>query len=261
MHIRLFFGLMICFSKKFAPISESDEPVWKTFYLCNNQPKARKMEQIISYLNALKENNNREWFELNKSWYLDAKNQFELLASDLMKTLADFDAELGRLSVKDCTFRIYRDVRFSPNKEPFKTNMGAYFSRGGKNSRNAGYYLHLEPGASFVGGGKWMPEADLLKLIRQEIYHFPEDFISVITKPDFRKKFGGLTGEKLKKPPRDFPSDFEHIELLKHKSYTVVTDLQTETLSREKLIATVSEAFRAIHPLVQFLNRALEERK
>lgn len=219
------------------------------------------MEQIFSFLNALKENNNRDWFEANKKWYQDTKHRFELLVSDLIKHISDFDSEIGRLTAKDCTFRIYRDVRFSPNKEPFKTNMGAYFSRGGKNSRYAGYYIHLEPGASFVGGGKWMPEAELLKLIRLEIYHFPEDFLSIINKSDFKTKFGELGGEKLKKPPRDFPADFGHIELLKLKSYTVGANLPQENLTQDELIRTVSEAFRAIHPLIQFLNRALEEGK
>jgi uncharacterized protein (TIGR02453 family) len=217
------------------------------------------MKQVINFLAELQGNNTREWFTANKSRYADVKALFDEFTAKMIKEVASFDSAIGLLAPKDCTFRIYRDVRFSKDKDPYKNNMGAYLNRGGKNSRYAGYYLHIEPGASFIGGGKWMPEADILKLIRLEIYHFPEEFKKIINQKEFVKKFGSLSGDKLKKPPKDFPPDFPDIELLKFKSYTVGMNLTDETVMSERLLGQAVDAFKTMMPLIHFLNRAVEE--
>jgi uncharacterized protein (TIGR02453 family) len=216
------------------------------------------MKQLIDFLAELQGNNNRDWFTANKDWYTDVKTQFDEFTKLLIKEVSSFDSALGLLAPKDCTFRIYRDVRFSKDKDPYKTNMGAYLNRGGKNSRYAGYYLHIEPGGSFIGGGKWMPEADILKLIRLEIYHFPEEFKKIIGQRDFIQKFGSLSGDKLKKPPKDFPPDFPDIELLKFKSYTVGMSLSDDTVMSDQLLGQAVEAFKTMMPLIHFLNRAVD---
>lgn len=218
------------------------------------------MKQVINFLSELKQNNTREWFTANKDWYQEVKNQHEEFTAQLIKEIAAFDGDIGFLMPKDCIFRIYRDVRFSKDKDPFKTNMGAYMSRGGKNSHFSGYYLHIEPGSSFIGGGKWMPPADILKLIRLEIYHFPEEFKSIINHPDFVSKFGVMNGEKLKKPPKDFPPEFADVDLLKFKSYVVGMNLTDETVMSSSLLPQAIEAFRTMMPLIHFLNRAVDER-
>ncbi len=216
------------------------------------------MKQLINFLTELQGNNNREWFTANKEWYGDVKSQFDDFVGKLIKEVSSFDSAIGLLAPKDCTFRIYRDVRFSKDKDPYKTNMGAYLNRGGKSSRYAGYYLHIEPGGSFIGGGKWMPEADILKLIRLEIYNFPEEFKKIIGQKEFIQKFGSLSGDKLKKPPKDFPPDFPEIELLKFKSYTVGMNLSDETVMSDHLPGHAIEAFKTMMPLIHFLNRAVD---
>jgi len=217
------------------------------------------MKQVFNFLSELKVNNSREWFNANKDWYTDAKALHEDFVGRLIKEVSLFDSAIGLLTPKDCTFRIYRDVRFSKDKDPYKNNMGAYLNRGGKNSRYAGYYLHIEPGASFIGGGKWMPEADILKLIRLEIYHFPKEFKEIIGQKEFVQKFGSLSGDKLKKPPKDFPPDFPDIELLKFKSYTVGMNLSDEIVISDQLLGQTVDAFKIMMPLINFLNRAVEE--
>lgn len=217
------------------------------------------MKDVIAFLSELSSNNNRDWFTANKSRYLEAKSQHESFTGQLIRRIAAFDSDIGYLTPKDCTFRINRDVRFSSNKEPYKNNMGAAMSRGGKKSRYASYYLHIEPGNSFIGGGKWMPPPEDLKLIRLEIYHFPDEFKKIINNPEFCNLFGELSGEKLKRPPKDFPPDFEDIELLKHKSYIIGKNITDEEVMSSDLIETVISAFRTMNPFIQFLNRAVDE--
>ncbi|MBK8413382.1 MAG: DUF2461 domain-containing protein [Bacteroidetes bacterium] len=133
-------------------------------------------KRTLDFLKALKKNNNREWFDVNRSKYEEAKADFEKFVETLLPLLSKENSKLKDLKVKDCVFRIYRDVRFSKNKDPYKTNFGAYFVEGGKKSSKAGYYIQIEPGNSFLAGGCWMPEAPVLKAIRQEIDYNLKDF-------------------------------------------------------------------------------------
>ncbi|NCC71866.1 MAG: DUF2461 domain-containing protein [Sphingobacteriia bacterium] len=217
------------------------------------------MQEIFDFLTALRNNNNREWFNANKEWYAEAKRLHEIFVAKIIKEVAVFDSDVALLSPSDCTFRIYRDVRFRKDKSPYKTNMGAYLSRGGKKSNYGGYYLHLEPGASFLGGGMWMPPAEILKLIRLEIYNFPDEFKQIIQNSDFISIYGPLTGEKLKSYPKDFPSDFPEIELLKHKSYAVTSPLSDKMILSEHIPYVVVKSFQTLLPLVKFINRAIDE--
>lgn len=217
------------------------------------------MKNVIAFLSELSSNNNREWFTANKNRYLEAKSQHESFTGQLISRIAAFDSDIGYLTPKDCTFRINRDIRFSANKDPYKTNMGAAMSKGGKNSRYASYYLHIEPGNSFIGGGKWMPPSEDLKLIRLEIYNFPNEFKKIISAPEFNNLFGELSGEKLKRPPKDFPADFADIELLKCKSYIVGKTITDEEVTNSNLMETVVGAFKTMKPFIHFLNRAVDE--
>ena len=217
------------------------------------------MKTIISFLQALKANNNREWFQENKKQYEEAKQSFEGLVSELIRGLSAFEPELQLLTPKDCVFRIYRDVRFSKNKDPYKSNMGAAFCKGGRRSEYGGYYLHLEPGGSFVGGGKWQPDPKQLKAIRYEIYQNLDEFKNILEGTDFKTTFGQLDGEKLKRPPKDFPADFEGIEFLKFKSFTVGRQIHEKAESEHKFVEDVLEQFRVMQPLITFLNRAIAQ--
>jgi uncharacterized protein (TIGR02453 family) len=220
------------------------------------------INDTLSFLSALKENNNREWFDMNRDWYQQAKKNFENFVSKLIPEVHAIDHEIGVPEVKDCTFRIFRDIRFSNDKTPYKTNMGAFLAKGGRKSQFGGYYFHLEPGSSMLAGGIWMPEADTLKAIRSEIYNEIDEFKSIILSPTFKKQFVTFDSEgvMLRSAPKDFPKEFPDIELLKFKSYTVSKAID-ETLveDEQKLLKVCLEVFKALKPVNTFFNRAIQE--
>nr|NQU92524.1 DUF2461 domain-containing protein [Bacteroidota bacterium] len=217
------------------------------------------MQTIITFLQALESNNSREWFQSNKDWYDQARQSFVGIVDEVIKGVSAFDPELQLLTPKDCIFRIYRDVRFSKNKDPYKTNMGAAFCKGGRKSEYGGYYLHFEPGASFIGGGKWQPDPKQLKAIRYEIFQNPDEFGGILEGEKFKKLFGDMDGEKLQRPPKDFPADFEGIEWLKHKSFTVGKQINDEVEDEHVFIQDVLDQFKTMQPFIQFLNRAVAQ--
>lgn len=216
------------------------------------------MERIINFLSDLKNNNNREWFQEHKELYQHSKSVFENIISEVISLMSSVDKEIGLLQPGDCLFRIYRDVRFSKNKDPYKTAMGAYFARGGKKSRFAGYYLHIEPEKSFIGGGLWQPQTEVLKSVRKEIYYNSEEFKNIIKNSEFEKVFGNLMEEKLKKPPKDFPSDFKDIDLLMYKSYVVGHAVSNEFLINNNVGELVFGIFKVMKTYIDYLNRAIE---
>ncbi len=213
---------------------------------------------VLQFLEFLKKNNNREWFRANKPLYEEAKVEVESFVNQLIPAVRKFDNKIGILSPNDCMFRIYRDVRFSKDKSPYKINFGGFITKGGRRAGNAGYYLHIEPQNSFLGGGIYMPAGASLKAIRQEIYYNIDEFRNIINDNDFIKNFRQLEGEKLVRPPKDFPPDFEEIELLKFKSYVVLHPLADKILLSEDLQNFVIKIFKSMLSLNHFINRALE---
>ena len=216
-------------------------------------------KDILQFLGELKLNNTREWFAENKQKYEKANKSLLTLVEQLIPAVQRIDSTIGALSAKDCVFRIYRDTRFSPNKTPYKTNMGAYFARGGRKSIYAGYYMHLEPGGSMLAGGIWMPEPEALKKIRQEIYYNSAEFKSLLAAKSFIENFGALSDEgKLKNPPRDFPADFPDIDLLKNKNFTMFHSLNDEAVYSEDFPLIFTKVFEAMKPVNDFLNKAFK---
>jgi uncharacterized protein (TIGR02453 family) len=217
-------------------------------------------KDILQFLGELKQNNTREWFAQNKQKYEKANKSLLALVEQLLPIVQRVDASIGVLAPKDCVFRIYRDTRFSPDKTPYKTNMGAYFARGGRKSIYAGYYMHLEPGSSMLAGGIWMPEPEALKRIRQEIYYNSAEFKTLLEAKSFKDYFSVLSEEgKLKNPPRDFPADFPDIDLLKNKNFTMFHSLSDETVCSENFPVVFSKVFEAMKPVNDFLNKAFKE--
>jgi len=216
--------------------------------------------ETLPFLAALKKNNHREWFQNHKQEYVIIRKNFEEFASVLLENLKTFDETLKNLEVKQCLFRIYRDVRFSPNKEPYKTHFGVYFAKnGGRNSHFAGYYFHLDPEESFFGGGIYMPLPEYLKEIRKEIYYQIDEFKAMINAPEFRKYYNGIEEiEKLKKAPADFPKDFPDIELLKNKHFFSSHYYNPQNALKEDFIDFVTTGFKAVKPLVDFVNFTVE---
>lgn len=215
------------------------------------------VNKIISFLSELNHNNNREWFTENKRHYLEAKKNFEELVAILIPKLAEDDPQLKGLDVKKTVFRIYRDVRFSKDKRPYKTNMGAYMAKGGRKSPYAGYYIHCEPGGSFLGGGMYHPPGDVLKKIRSEIYFNANEFKQIINSDAFIKTYGEIRGQKLVRPPVGFPKDFSDIELLKFKDYTAFTMVKDDFFDDSGFIKNTVDIFRILKPFNDFLNKAI----
>lgn len=211
---------------------------------------------ILGFLSDLSNNNTREWFEENKNRYLEAKEQMEFLVNQVIHKVAEFDASVADQNAKKSIFRIYRDVRFSKNKDPYKTNMGGFVVPGGKNSGKAGYYIHMEPGNSFLAGGIYCPESNILKQIRDEVLYSMGDFKQILSNSKFQKTFGDIQGEKLKKPPKGFPADHEDIELLKFKSYTVIHSISDDKFGQDDFVDYAAEVFKVMKPFNQFLNQA-----
>ncbi|MFC2128522.1 DUF2461 domain-containing protein, partial [Bacteroidota bacterium] len=206
----------------------------------------------------LRENNTRDWFHANKADYQSAKLKFEEITNILIPEIQKMDSQLVGISAKNSIFRIFRDVRFSKDKSPYKTNMGSFFVKGGRNSGNAGYYLHVEPGSSFLGGGIYMPASDVLKKIRSEIYNFTDEYKKIISNKNFIKNFKDVQGEKLKLSPKGFPKDFTDIELLKFKSYTLMYHIPDDFLQDERYIQNIIKVFKEMKEFNHFLNRAVE---
>ncbi len=216
------------------------------------------MQAVLDFLTDLKQNNNREWFQENKKRYEKAKADFENLLNGIIPGIYAFDPAIGPLTAKDCVFRIYRDVRFSKDKSPYKTNMGGFIARGGRKGAFAGYYFHIAPDESMIAGGIYMPPADVLKKARQEIYYHAEEFKRILNDKEFKKTFVLMEEDKLIRPPKDFPADFPDIDLLKYKSYTVFHSLPDKVLLSKNLQEYAVKIFKVMYPFNNFINRGLE---
>ena len=213
---------------------------------------------ILNFLKELTINNNKEWFDAHKPQYLAIKESMEQLVNQVIKAISEFDSSVSDQQAKKCVYRIYRDVRFSKNKSPYKNNMGAFIVPGGKKSGKAGYYIHLEPEASFFAGGMYLPESKILKSVREEVMYEIDEFNEIINDPNFKKTFGHIYGDKLKRPPKGFPADFKDIELLKFKSFALVHHISDEYVNHEEFVNKAKEVFRKMEPFNRFLNRSFE---
>ncbi|HUM50159.1 MAG TPA: DUF2461 domain-containing protein, partial [Chitinophagales bacterium] len=163
------------------------------------------------------------------------------------------------LDPKKCIFRINRDVRFSANKAPYKNNLGAYLTKGGKNTNLAGFYLHIEPNNCFLGAGNYIPMPDQLAKIRQEIDYNFADFKKIISSKKFKDSFGELSQEnKLKRPPKGYEETNEAIEYLKLKGFTVFKKLSDEEITSKDFVKIITELSTTVKPFIDFLNGAVE---
>lgn len=216
----------------------------------------------LQFIKDLKTNNNKEWFEVNRKVYQKAKEDFLAQVQVIISGLEGIDAEIAfaKLDPKKCIFRINRDTRFSADKSPYKTNMGAWFSGGAKGLQRAGYYLHVEEGGCFLAGGMYMPEAEALKKIRQEIHYNYKDLQGILTDFSFQNFFPRTfdTEMKLKKAPQGYKEDNPAIELLKLKSFTVSHTFAEQKLLEPGFDALALDVFKSMQPLVKFLNQALD---
>jgi uncharacterized protein (TIGR02453 family) len=214
-------------------------------------------KSTLDFLKKLKKNNNRVWFNANKNLYEDAKMDFEVFVFELIQETSEFDNSISDIQPKDCIFRIYKDVRFSKDKTPYKTNMGAAIQEGGRKSGLAGYYFHIQPGEFFLAGGLYLPEADKLLKIRNAISAKRKEFLAIVKNKEFVKNFKEVWGDKLKTAPKGFAKDHPMAEYLKLKSFLAYCKLNKPDLFSKNIIKKTAKIFKSMRPLNDFLNRAV----
>jgi uncharacterized protein (TIGR02453 family) len=213
------------------------------------------MKELFKFLRELRENNNREWFNANKERYNALHEEHIGIVEKLIGGIATFDPEIAGLDAKSCIFRLYRDIRFSNDKTPYKNHFGAYMAGyGGRTSPYGGYYLHIEPDNSLVSGGVWCPEPAMLKKLRHDIYDNMEEFIDILGNKKFKEVYGELEGETLKRMPDGFPKDYEYDYIIKRKSFVVSSDKPETFFNSGGWIDEVVENFRLLYPFNKFLN-------
>ncbi len=210
----------------------------------------------ISFLQKLAKNNNKVWFDKHREDYEAAKQDFDALVTGILDGLAARQPQFKGQQAKDCVFRIYRDVRFSKDKTPYKAHLSAAFSRGGRKFAGAGYYLHIEPGGkTFAGGGLWMPDAPLLKSVRQEIDYNFREFKAIIDNKKFKKNLDKISGEQVKTLPQGYAADNPAIDYLKMKGFVTGSSIADSELTAKGLVKKVLEVFTTMQPFIDFLNR------
>ncbi|MBK5284069.1 MAG: DUF2461 domain-containing protein [Bacteroidia bacterium] len=211
----------------------------------------------ILFLKDLKKNNNKPWFDKNKPRYEEAKINIEELVEKFLANVSLHDKRYDQLTAKNCVFRIYRDIRFSPDKTPYKSHFGAGISPNGKKANEPGYYLHIEPSKSFLAGGIWMPDKDMLKKIRQEIIYNTKKIKKILTDKKFKKYYGQLDDEyKLSRPPKGYDKDQPEIELLKFNSYIVWHQFSEKEIASSSFLRELNKGAQIMKPFLHFLEEA-----
>ena len=215
--------------------------------------------KIPGFLKLLVVNNNREWFNDNKDLYLEAKLLFEEFIQYQISEIGKFDKQVENLEVKDASFRIYRDVRFSKDKTPYKIHFSAYMAKGGRKSPYAGYYTHIEPDANLIAGGLHHPHKDILKAVRENIYKDPKSLKKIIEEPEFKKHFPKIYGEHLKTAPKGFSKDFPDIDLIRPKSYDFFKLQSDEDILKTDYFEKSLQAFKILLPLSRYFNGIIDK--
>jgi len=214
-------------------------------------------QAILDFLRDLRDNNSRDWFEANRSRYEAARGTFVELLGDLIDGFASVD-DIGGVTVKECMFRINRDLRFSNDKTPYKTAMTALLGRGGRKSTGRSYYFHIEPdGQSMLAGGLWDPSPAQLTKMRHALGEDAGPFRKIIAKPDFVGCFGALSGEALKTAPQGYAKDHPDIDLLRMKQFMAIHQLPDSQVCSGDLIPHALKVFKAMRPFEEYIEDAL----
>ncbi|MGZ8536412.1 MAG: DUF2461 domain-containing protein [Flavitalea sp.] len=219
------------------------------------------MEIALKFLSQLAKNNNKPWFDENRKLYEQAKKEYLDLIDEVIKQLKISDPSIGDQTAKSSIFRINRDVRFSKDKVPYKTNFGASINANGKKSMMPGYYVHLEPGKSFIGGGLYMAEPAMIKKVRQEIDYNFEEFLSILNSAAFKKTYKDIYAGKdvkLSRIPQGYEKENPAAEYLKLKSWIVMREVPDDYINDPKVASKIVKDLEVMQPLLSFLNKALD---
>lgn len=216
------------------------------------------MKRTLAFLRQLSSNNNRDWFHANKAEFDAAKKEVVELSAYVNLHLGKQMPEILREDPAKALFRIYRDTRFSNDKTPYKINQGFWFAPGNKQDIRAGFYVHIQPNASFIAAGVWMPPSPQLQAIRQEIHFQHEALRNILNHKQLKKEWGALGGDQLKTVPKGFEKDHPAIDLLKFKSLVLTKDFSDTEIQNEAWRKAIVSHFETAIPFVRFLNAALE---
>ncbi len=214
-------------------------------------------KQIFNFLAHLQIYNERNWFNENKHEYEKARATLETFVNALIPPLVELDESIGTVTASECIFRIYRDIRFSPDKAPYKRHMSAFIANGGRKTRFAGYYIHLQPDESFIAGGVHSPDKFTLESIRNYIFHHPDEIRAILDNKQFKEMFELSDEDRLKNPPRGYSKEFKEIELIKNKHFITYRALDNEFFMQENVVERLMEMFEVQYPFNAFLNRAI----
>lgn len=214
---------------------------------------------IFRFLKELAANNNREWFNEHREEYEVARAEFDNLLSAIIARISLFDEGVRGIQPKDCTYRIYRDTRFSLDKTPYKTHIGGYINAMGKKSNHCGYYIHIQPDGSLLAGGSLCLPPNILKAVRQSIYDNIDEYRSIVEDPEFKKYFSTVGENRLKTAPKGFPKDFEYVDYLKPKEFTCSFNVPDSFFLAPDLMNNAEEAFRQFKRFSDFINYAIDD--
>ncbi len=194
----------------------------------------------------------------NKVLFHQNRDAFWKDAEDILGFVKTIEPRMENLELKNCIFRQNRDIRFSANKNPYKINFSAYYAIGGKKSILPGYYIHIEPNASFLAAGLWMPEKEVLHKVREEIDYSGDEFLNILNEPDFKKSFHELMDDQLKTAPKNYPKDHMYAQVLKYKSFIVQFPLKDSEIINKSYIQTTKQKFQLAQNFVNYLTKAIE---
>ncbi|MFY8021140.1 MAG: DUF2461 domain-containing protein [Bacteroidia bacterium] len=216
-----------------------------------------RVQDLFIFLNKLKEHNTKEWFDAHKTEYQLLRSEFIDFTSIVLENLSRIDDRFSQMQASKCIFRINRDIRFSKNKDPYKTNFGMNLNLTGRKEEFCGFYLHLEPGNSFFAGGIYLPPSSSLQAIRQEIDYNQTEFLEIVESSDFQSNFGSLVGDKLTRPPKGYDINNPMIEYLKLKSFIAERRFNDKELDKEFLLKEILESVKVLMPLNEFILRSI----
>lgn len=214
---------------------------------------------IFRFLKDLSANNNREWFAEHRDEYETARTEFENLLASVISRISFFDESIRGIQPKDCTYRIYRDTRFSSDKTPYKDHFGGYINAKGKKSNHCGYYLHIQPDNCLLAGGSLCLPADILKAVRQSIYDNIEEYRGIVEDPEFKKYFPVVGEDFLKTAPKGFPKDFEYIDYLKCKEYVCSYSVADNFFMAPDFLDNTEQVFRQFKRFADFINFTIDD--
>ncbi len=215
-----------------------------------------RLSDLFQFLNELKKNNSKEWFDDNRKEYQELRGEFLVFITEVLLELGKLDDRFSTMNPSKCIFRINRDIRFSKNKDPYKTNFGMNLNLTGNKEFFCGFYLHLEPDNSFFAGGTYLPPPASLQAIRQEIdYHAPE-FKKIVEAKSFVKEFGSITGESLSRPPKGYDISNEMINYIKMKSFIAEKKISNKLIDSHELKNLIIGYSKLVMPLNDFLIRS-----